>query len=169
MTRTSRSVSPRALLKDRSEARNGMDTSLPKGGAGAHNWGTFELEADYQADALADEAAEFEDQVQETGGAPGPASVPKKPIVVRRTSSVTDEDRENALKVRKNALKSGNDIDLAAIARSSVAVSGSPPKSSPITSSVHVSRAAPTPGPLASSSRDLTQLRPLVIYPHHRK
>ncbi len=30
----------------------------------------------------------------------------KKPTVVRRTSSVTDEDRENALKVRKNALKS---------------------------------------------------------------
>lgn len=32
---------------------------------------------------------------------------PKKPAtVVRRTSSVTEEDRENALKVRKNALKS---------------------------------------------------------------
>ena len=61
-------------------------------------------------------------------------------------SSVTDEDRENAIKVRKNALKSNGGmyshtiytifliltyptaIDLAAIARSSVAVSGSPPK-----------------------------------------
>lgn len=59
-------------------------------------------------------------------------------------SSVTDEDRENAIKVRKNALKSNGSmyshtiyfliltyptaIDLAAIARSSVAVSGSPPK-----------------------------------------
>jgi hypothetical protein len=31
---------------------------------------------------------------------------PEKPVVARRTSSFTDEDRENALKVRKNALKS---------------------------------------------------------------
>ena len=30
---------------------------------------------------------------------------PKKPTAVRRTSSVTDEDRENAMKVRKNAFK----------------------------------------------------------------
>ena len=31
---------------------------------------------------------------------------PKKPAVVRRASSITEEDRENALKVRKMALKS---------------------------------------------------------------
>jgi hypothetical protein len=73
-------------------------------------------------------------------------------------SSVTDEDRENAIKVRQNALKSNGSmcsrtvqqhhlpctnippaIDLAAIARSSVAVSGSPPKDGVIVSSPHVS------------------------------
>lgn len=70
---------------------------------------------------------------------------PKKPTAVRRTSSVTDEDRENAIKVRKNAFKNNGGmffyetafdclvmapfkgIDLADIARSSSAVSGSPP------------------------------------------
>jgi hypothetical protein len=68
MTRTERSHSLRALIKDRSEARNGMDTSLPKGGAGAHNWGSLESEFLYETDAIADEAAEREDQVGETGG-----------------------------------------------------------------------------------------------------
>jgi hypothetical protein len=85
------------------------------------------------------------------------APTPKKPAAVRRTSSVTDEDRENALKIRKNALKSDGSmssypysalslvlttdtaIDLAAIARSSVAVSGSPPKDNAIMSNLHVS------------------------------
>lgn len=64
MTRTERSLSLRALAKDRSEARNGMDSSLPKGGAGAHNWGSLNAELAHENDA--DEDAEFEDQA--TGG-----------------------------------------------------------------------------------------------------
>ena len=32
----------------------------------------------------------------------------KKPTMERRKSNVTDEDREHALKVRKNALRDGN-------------------------------------------------------------
>ncbi len=47
MTRTERSHSLRALIKDRSLARNGMDMSN---------------------DAFADEAGETEDQAQESGG-----------------------------------------------------------------------------------------------------
>ena len=35
-----------------------------------------------------------------------PKPQPKKPATVRRTSSVTDEDLENAIKIRKIALKS---------------------------------------------------------------
>jgi hypothetical protein len=80
---------------------------------------------------------------------------------VRRTSSITDEDRENALKVRKNALKGNggmffhgtplvcdddaisSEIDLSDIARSSVAVSCSPTKENSIPSSIFVSRSAP--------------------------
>jgi len=97
--------------------------SIPKGGAGGHNWGSLDSELRYEDDALLDEAADFEDRAKETG-----SPNPTKPAAVRRTSSVTDEDRANAIKVRKNALKSDGTIDLAAIARSSVAVSGSPPK-----------------------------------------
>ncbi|KAF8273652.1 hypothetical protein EI94DRAFT_1676273 [Lactarius quietus] len=129
MTRTERSQSLRALAKDRSGSRNGMDMSVPKGGAGAHNWGSLGAEFLHETTALDDEAAEFEDQAKETGS---PKPTPKKPAAVRRTSSVTDEDRENALKVRQNALKSKGTIDLAAIARSSAAVSGSPPKDNAI-------------------------------------
>jgi hypothetical protein len=111
-----------------------MDMSVPKGGAGAHNWGSLDSESRYEDEAFDDEAADFEDQAKETGS-PNPAS--KKPAAVRRMSSVTDEDRENAIKVRQNALKSNGTIDLAAIARSSVAVSGSPPKDGAIVSSPH--------------------------------
>jgi hypothetical protein len=133
MTRTERSHSLRALVKDRSEARNGMDSSVPKGGAGAHNWGSVASELFYENAAMTDETYEFEDQA--TGGAAGTRlslydvqvtprlntwwkrtsfSIPadsqeppklEKPAVVRRVSSITEEDRENALKVRKNALK----------------------------------------------------------------
>lgn len=97
---------------------------------------------------------------------------------MRRTSSVTDEDRENALKVRKNAFKSdggmffsertpfvlscdddahSKEIDLSDIARSSVAVSCSPPKDNAITSSILVSRLAPRP--IDSVALHLTFLR----------
>ncbi|KAI0049488.1 hypothetical protein FA95DRAFT_1581710 [Auriscalpium vulgare] len=132
MTRTERSTSPRALLKDRSEARNGYDNSLRKGGAGAHNWGSLEDEARYENEGLADEEADFVND-PETAGAPKPDSGDRtKPQPIRRTSSVTEEDRNKAVKVRQNALKDGG-IDLAAIARSSVAVSSSPPKVVPIT------------------------------------
>ena len=62
MTRTERSHSLRALVKDRSEARNGMDSSTPKGGAGAHNWGSIEAEYDHENNAIADEVEEHEDQ-----------------------------------------------------------------------------------------------------------
>ena len=60
MTRTERAVFPRALMKDRSEARNGLDSSLRKGGAGAHNWGSLEDEARHEDEALQDELAERE-------------------------------------------------------------------------------------------------------------
>jgi len=68
MTRTERSHSLRALVKDRSEARNGMDTSVPKGGAGAHNWGSIHSEYYHENAAIVDEAEELEDQAATGGG-----------------------------------------------------------------------------------------------------
>jgi hypothetical protein len=73
MTRTERSHSLRALAKDRSEARNGMDTSVPKGGAGAHNWGSLNAEFAIESEAMLDENAEFEDQA--AGGRRLPSDV----------------------------------------------------------------------------------------------
>ncbi|KAA1474551.1 hypothetical protein DENSPDRAFT_841153 [Dentipellis sp. KUC8613] len=61
MTRTERATSPRALLKDRSEAKNGMDASIRKGGAGAHNWGSLDDEARLEDEADLDEEQAFED------------------------------------------------------------------------------------------------------------
>ena len=61
MTRTERAVSPRALLKDRSEARNGLDTGLRKGGAGAHNWGALNDEARFEREGADDEESEPRD------------------------------------------------------------------------------------------------------------
>jgi hypothetical protein len=45
-----------------------MDSSVPKGGAGGHNWGTLRSEYDYENAAIDDEAAELEDQAGEAGG-----------------------------------------------------------------------------------------------------
>ena len=67
MTRTERSQSLRALAKDRSVSRSGMDMSTPKNGAGAHNWGALNFEGYLEAEALDDEGADFADQAKETG------------------------------------------------------------------------------------------------------
>ena len=55
MTRTERATSPRALRRDRSENKDGVDTSMRKGGAGAHNWGSLDEEARAEREGLADE------------------------------------------------------------------------------------------------------------------
>jgi len=55
MTRTERSSHPRALTKDRSENKSGLDKGLRKGGAGAHNWGSLDDEINHEADLLDEE------------------------------------------------------------------------------------------------------------------
>ena len=73
MTRTERATSPRAILKDRSESRSGMDKRTPKGGAGTHNWGSLMNERDYEDAALYDEEGEEE---QAAGERPADAQDP---------------------------------------------------------------------------------------------
>ena len=58
MTRTERSLSPRAIIKDRSESKSGMDKALRKGGAGGHNWGSVDQEYLLETEALDDERQE---------------------------------------------------------------------------------------------------------------
>ena len=58
MTRTERASHPRALKKDRSLSRNGLDSHIRKNGAGAHNWGSIDYEEVLESGAIEDE--EFE-------------------------------------------------------------------------------------------------------------
>ena len=58
MTRTARATYPRAVLKDRSESRSGLDPSIRKDGAGQHNWGSIADERDLESAAIEDEIIE---------------------------------------------------------------------------------------------------------------
>ncbi|OJA10504.1 hypothetical protein AZE42_07827 [Rhizopogon vesiculosus] len=132
MTRTSRASFPRAIIRDRSESKSGLDKSIRKNGGGQHNWGSIKDEAGFEATWREDEQDELEEAAAEQQG-DNSVKVPKKPVLEERANSFTEEERESARKFRKNALK-GQDIDLSAIARTSSAVSTSPPnRSSPVT------------------------------------
>ncbi|KAF8723933.1 Cyclophilin type peptidyl-prolyl cis-trans isomerase/CLD, partial [Rhizoctonia solani] len=121
MTRTERAAYPRAINKDRSEPRNGMDKSMKKGGA-AGGWGTIDDEIavgqdDYEREEGRDEVADDLTNSTISG---------KSPEIPRRSSiSMTDEERRDAKDFRAHALKDG-ETDLAAIARTSSAASTSP-------------------------------------------
>ena len=64
MTRTARAAYPRAVIKDRSESRTGLDSSIRKSGAGYHNWGSLADELHLEAAAIDDES--FEEREIET-------------------------------------------------------------------------------------------------------
>ncbi|KAH8107499.1 hypothetical protein DFH11DRAFT_1636745 [Phellopilus nigrolimitatus] len=128
MTRTERSTSPRAILKDRSESRSGYDKSLRKGGAGPHNWGSMRNELELERYALEDAELDTEElgAVTEPNAAVRPSV--DGPVESSLERSVASEDElEKAREFRARGLK-GN-IDLAAIARTSAGASSSPPKS----------------------------------------
>ncbi|KEP46352.1 putative peptidyl-prolyl isomerase D (cyclophilin D) [Rhizoctonia solani 123E] len=125
MTRTERSAHPRAVLKDRSEARNGMDKSMKKGGA-AGGWGTLQDEIEVGHDNYDENEARDEvgDNMTTSSGL---SDARKSPEMPRRASiTMTDEEKRGAKEFRTGAFKNG-EIDLAAIARTSSAVSTSPP------------------------------------------
>jgi len=119
MTRTARATYPRAALKDRSQSRSGMDKSLKKNGSGRGNWGKLgEYEDVEYNDDEEEEAAEIL-STSEEGSEVSSTSEPKQFVL-------SEKDVEAARAFRKRAL-SGT-VDLSGIARTSVAVSGSPPK-----------------------------------------
>lgn len=59
MTRTERAAFPRALFRDRSESKSGLDKSLRKSGGGNHNWGSIHNEGYLESAALEDEGKAF--------------------------------------------------------------------------------------------------------------
>jgi hypothetical protein len=119
MTRTERSAFPRALAKDRSESKTGLDKSIRKNGAGAHGWGSLSDEAELEFAALKDEQLEFGDPrhtnsrryfylrlVQMYLPHHFLAGPPKKLSTQRSASSLSEDEVENARQFRKIALKS---------------------------------------------------------------
>ncbi|KAI6041461.1 hypothetical protein EDC04DRAFT_3139619 [Pisolithus marmoratus] len=107
MTRTERATYPRAAMRDRSLSKSGLDNHIRKGGGGHHNWGSFAEEEYHEAAAREDSAHEFAKEFDE--------------------HSKKKDDVQRAREIRKNALKDQG-IDLSTIARTSSAVSTSPPR-----------------------------------------
>jgi hypothetical protein len=118
MTRTERAAFPRALMRDRSESKSGLDKSLRKGGSGHHNWGSI-LDENYL------EEAAVNDEQQALAAEQDRRDSFDKHASKRRSNSLTEEEKQSARQFRRTALK-GQDIDLSAIARTSAAVSTSP-------------------------------------------
>jgi hypothetical protein len=125
MTRTARSSFPRAIVKDRSESKSGHDKRLRKDGGGPHGWGRLSDENELESAALYDEQLEFNQENASKLESVGDVGKPEKIQRSVSGSSTSEEELESARKFRKNALK-GTGIDLAAIARTSAAVSTSP-------------------------------------------
>jgi len=135
MTRTARASYPRAIVKDRSLSRTGLDRSVHKHGAGQHNWGsildhTKSFDFDDGENDIQEDSDEFQ-LADDTSSSVGTAdSTDVSPDGTRKRAAsinVTEDDRARALQFRKGSF-SRNDIDLAAIARTSAAVSSSPPR-----------------------------------------
>ncbi|KAJ3907521.1 hypothetical protein F5879DRAFT_941463 [Lentinula edodes] len=122
MTRTARATYPRAALKDRSQSRSGMDKSLKKDGAGRGNWGKlgevgYDDDDEYDEESYEAETANLD--ASETGSEASSTLEPKH--------SVSDQKEVEAARAFRKRALSGT-VDLSSIARTSVAVSGSPPK-----------------------------------------
>lgn len=140
MTRTERAAYPRALVRDRSQSKSGLDNHIRKGGGGRHNWGSIANEGQLETAALDDEALEL-DEVEATDG--DMKVDPRKPALDLASSSLSLQEIAQARQVRKNALK-GEGVDLSTIARTSSAVSTSPTGHSEVLSTTETSSATST-------------------------
>ncbi|KAG6827016.1 hypothetical protein H0H92_013536 [Tricholoma furcatifolium] len=132
MTRTARSAFPRAINRDRSESKSGLDKSVRKNGAGPHGWGSLADERDHEFAALGDEEVEVEEELSSSENLSNISESleDKKPAFQRSNSALTTDELESAKKFRKNALKTSN-LDLSAIARTSSAVTSPKNTTSP--------------------------------------
>jgi len=130
MTRTERAAYPRAVERDRSESKSGIDKSIRKGGGGAHNWGSIEDEQRFEREGSLDELRELREEErdredgeeEEVGDVGVTERQPDRAGAISGGLSPQELDKAKAL--RKHALKSDN-VDLSEIARSSQAVTAS--------------------------------------------
>ncbi|KAG6817866.1 hypothetical protein H0H87_001698 [Tephrocybe sp. NHM501043] len=110
MTRTARSAFPRAINRDRSESKSGLDKSIRKNGAGPHSWGSLADERELEFAAMDDEEGEVVEDLSSSDNL-STSSEPleeKKPSLQRSNSALTSDELETAKKFRKNALKTNS-------------------------------------------------------------
>jgi len=96
MTRTERSTHPRAIIRDRSESKSGLDKRVQKNGGGAHSWGALADDVEWANEMLDDADAALEDNTPKVKR----KSSKDAPKMERRMS---DEERNEALKLRQGA------------------------------------------------------------------
>ena len=115
MTRTERAAFPRALMRDRSESKSGLDKSLRKGGSGHHNWGSILDEGYLESAAVEDEEQALATEQDRRDSRAFIASLDyslahfltsvDKHDSERRSNSLTEEEKRFARDFRKTALK----------------------------------------------------------------
>ena len=88
MTRTARAAYPRAVIRDRSDSRNGLDSSIRKSGAGHHNWGSLADELRLEEAALGDEELEAEVPVPAISAVDSDSSTRCKHVFHSRSSAL---------------------------------------------------------------------------------
>jgi len=130
MTRTERATNPRALIRDRSNSKSGMDKSMRKSGGGAHNWGNTMDQIEGEMYDEGDEATLADLQKSASTSPANPSVLVDQPkdrraSVSTASTGMADDEKEKAIEYRSKALKDGT-LDLAAIARTSGALSTSP-------------------------------------------
>jgi len=156
MTRTARAVYPRAVTRDRSQSKSGLDAAMKKGGAGQHTWGSLDNEYDHERAGERDAALEdneddeARDQVyfdtttgtivdalhRDAGADSDTSSVegnnksgggrPRTSSMTSNPGAISDDDRARARRFRTGSFNGNRTIDLAAIARTSAGASTSP-------------------------------------------
>lgn len=150
MTRTERATFPRALIRDRSESKSGLDKSFRKGGGGNHNWGSIADEGYLEAAALDDEEQSLATEQESRGSCALSSSLiipsltfPKSTSLLPREATTPPPKTRSVLQPALGRplsrakvhschrsisclLMTIPDIDLSAIARTSGAVSTSP-------------------------------------------
>lgn len=122
MTRTARAAYPRAVIKDRSESRNGLESSIRKSGAGHHNWGSLADELRLEEAAIGDEELEIDIPVPAATSVVDSDSSTRckhcflpfsflilihSPLTAVSPLRQTEEEVEMARNFRKNAFKGG--------------------------------------------------------------
>jgi len=161
MTRTARATYPRAVTRDRSVSKSGLDAAMKKGGSGQHSWGSLDHEYEYERGGELDAALEDGDEDEardqvyfdtltgavvgnldastESDGSSVDGGATAKVIGGRVRSSsttsnpgITEDERARARKFRTGSFNGNRTVDLASIARTSVGVSSSPPAESNI-------------------------------------